>query len=198
MLQGLPIQLSSSRIFDKQVTSILKSFNRTVYTQKIFTLLRLLKFSAGKNPVSVGTDNKESIQRWSPTPLYAGHRHTNLSSTDSLITTGKERGNMDPRNENIEKILTMRKLAMRRLAKRQKAGVLSRIGVRPSASPFKKASMFNRVQATSATGKKYFQNFQNCFLKGAVTAVQFILLNFANYSPSIAMELKVSKQITCK
>ena len=29
-------------------------------------------------------------------------------------------------------------------------------------------------------------------------AVLFILLNFANYSPSIAMELKVSKEISCK
>ena len=31
-------------------------------------------------------------------------------------------------------------------------------------------------------------------------AVQFTLFNFANYSPSIAMELKVpvSKEITCK
>ena len=30
-------------------------------------------------------------------------------------------------------------------------------------------------------------------------AVQFILFNFANnYSPSIAMELKVSNEITCK
>ena len=38
----------------------------------------------------------------------------------------------------------------------------------------------------------------SCLLKGAVTAVQFILFNFANYSPSIAMELKVSKEITCK
>ena len=28
--------------------------------------------------------------------------------------------------------------------------------------------------------------------------VQFILFNFANYSPSVAMELKVSKEITCK
>ena len=27
---------------------------------------------------------------------------------------------------------------------------------------------------------------------------QFILFNFANYSPSIAIELKVSKEITCK
>ena len=27
-------------------------------------------------------------------------------------------------------------------------------------------------------------------------AVQFILFNFAKYSPSIAMELKVSKEIT--
>ena len=34
--------------------------------------------------------------------------------------------------------------------------------------------------------------------KGAVSAVQFILFNFANYSPSIAMELKVSKEITGK
>ena len=29
-------------------------------------------------------------------------------------------------------------------------------------------------------------------------AVHFILFNFANYSPSIGMELKVSKEITCK
>ena len=37
-------------------------------------------------------------------------------------------------------------------------------------------------------------------LKGAVrvTAVQFILYNFTNYSPSIAMELKVNKEITCE
>ena len=34
--------------------------------------------------------------------------------------------------------------------------------------------------------------------RGCVTAVQFILFNFASYSPSIAMELKVSKEITCK
>ena len=74
---------------------------------------------------------------------------------------------MDPRNGNIEKILTMRKLAMRRLAKRHNAGVLSHTGVRPSAAPFKKPSMFDRVQATSATVKKYFQNSQNCFLKGS-------------------------------
>ena len=37
-------------------------------------------------------------------------------------------------------------------------------------------------------------------IKGAVTvtAVQFILFYFANYSPSIAMELKVGKEITRK
>ena len=29
-------------------------------------------------------------------------------------------------------------------------------------------------------------------------AAQLLLFNFANYSPSIAMELKVSKEITCK
>ena len=34
--------------------------------------------------------------------------------------------------------------------------------------------------------------------RGCFTALQFILFNFANYSPSIARELKVSKQITCK
>ena len=33
---------------------------------------------------------------------------------------------------------------------------------------------------------------------GCVTAVQFILFHFANYAPSIAMELKRSKEITCK
>ena len=33
---------------------------------------------------------------------------------------------------------------------------------------------------------------------GCVTAVQFILFNFANCSPSIAMELKVSKETTRK
>ena len=36
------------------------------------------------------------------------------------------------------------------------------------------------------------------FNRSCFTAVQFILFNFANYSPSIAMELKVSKEITCK
>ena len=35
--------------------------------------------------------------------------------------------------------------------------------------------------------------------RGRVTAVHFILFNFANFSPSIAMELKVlSKEIPCK
>ena len=37
-----------------------------------------------------------------------------------------------------------------------------------------------------------------CIKRGCVAAVQFILFNFANYSPSIAMELKLSKEITCK
>ena len=31
--------------------------------------------------------------------------------------------------------------------------------------------------------------------RGCVTAVQFILFNFVNYSPSIAMKLKVSKEL---
>ena len=45
--------------------------------------------------------------------------------------------------------------------------------------------IFNHGKATQVT-------------RGCVKAVQFILFNFANYSPSIAMELKVSKEITCK
>ena len=36
------------------------------------------------------------------------------------------------------------------------------------------------------------------FKRSCVTAVHFILFAFANYSPSIAMELKVSKECTCK
>ena len=35
-------------------------------------------------------------------------------------------------------------------------------------------------------------------LRGGVMAVQFILSYFGNYSPSIAMELKLGKEITCK
>ena len=35
-------------------------------------------------------------------------------------------------------------------------------------------------------------------LKGLFYDIQFILFNFANQPPSIAMELKVSKEITCK
>ena len=34
--------------------------------------------------------------------------------------------------------------------------------------------------------------------RGCVTAVQFILFNFANYSPSITMKLEASREITCK
>ena len=36
------------------------------------------------------------------------------------------------------------------------------------------------------------------FKRGCVTAAQLLLFNFANYSPSIAMKLKVRKDITCK
>ena len=40
---------------------------------------------------------------------------------------------------------------------------------------------------------------ENCaYWRGCVTAVKFILFNFDNYSPSIAMELKVSKEIRGK
>ena len=37
--------------------------------------------------------------------------------------------------------------------------------------------------------------FWLAYERGCITAVQFILFNFANYPPSIAMELKVSKEI---
>ena len=43
----------------------------------------------------------------------------------------------------------------------------------------------------------YFRDAQ-LHERGCVTAVQFILFNFANYSPSIAVELKASREITCK
>ena len=43
-----------------------------------------------------------------------------------------------------------------------------------------------------------FELRSTLFKRGCVTAVQFILFNFVNYSPSIAMELKVSKEITGK
>lgn len=87
----------------------------------------LQKFSAGTKSESVSAekDNEESV------------------------TTGKERGNVYPGNEN--NIFTMRKLAMRRLAKRHKTGVSTRTGIRPSAS-----STFERLRPPFATGKKYF------------------------------------------
>ena len=74
-------------------------------------------------------DSEESTVEWNPTPLYAGqikplHRHTSPSSTESSVKTGKELVNVDPSNEKMEKINTMRELAMRRLAKRHKTAVL--------------------------------------------------------------------------
>ena len=43
-----------------------------------------------------------------------------------------------------------------------------------------------------------FQVLNRVHERGCVTEVQFILFNFVNYSPSIAMELKVSKEFTGK
>ena len=43
-----------------------------------------------------------------------------------------------------------------------------------------------------------FELRSTLFKRSCVTAVQFILFNFANYSSSVAMELEVSKEITCK
>ena len=42
------------------------------------------------------------------------------------------------------------------------------------------------------------EGFQRCSAERLKGAVQLILFNFANHSPSIAMELKVSKEITGK
>ena len=53
---------------------------------------------------------------------------------------------------------------------------------------------FELVQTVSAK-KIIIQRFKDTTSK---ESVQFILFNFANYLPSNAMELKVSKEITCK
>ena len=70
-------------------------------------------------------DSEKSPAGWNPTPLYAGqikplHRHTSPSSTESSVKTGKERVNVDPGNEKMEKILDMNELAIRKLAKKHK------------------------------------------------------------------------------
>ena len=106
--------------------SLFKRKNCTAYAQNYSALsYPLQKYSAGTKSVSAEKDNEESV------------------------TTGKERGNVYPGNEN--NIFSMRKLAMRRLAKRHKTGVSTRTGIRPSAS-----STFERVRPPFATGKKYF------------------------------------------
>ena len=106
--------------------SLFKRKNCTAYAQNYSALsYPLQKFSAGTKSVSAEKVNEESV------------------------TTGKERGNIYPRNEN--NIFTKRKLAMRRLAKRHKTGVSTHTGVRTSAS-----STFEQVRPPFATGKKYF------------------------------------------
>ena len=42
-------------------------------------------------------------------------------------------------------------------------------------------------------GKETIQTFNRSIERGCVTAVQFILFNFADYSPSVAMKLKYMK-----
>ena len=110
-------------------------------------------------------DSEESTAGWNPIPLYAGqikplHRHTSPSSTESSVKTGKEQGNVYPRNEKMEKILTMRKLAMRRLAKRHENVfhliLPSRTCLNVDVSEnllFKETSTFERVRPLFATGK---------------------------------------------
>ena len=102
-------------------------------------------------------DSEESTVGWNPTPLYAGqikplHRHTSPSSTESSVKTGKELVNVDPSNEKMEKIFTMRELAMRRLAKRHKTVLpqtakRTRLNVDVSLNLlFKETSTFERVR----------------------------------------------------
>ena len=55
------------------------------------------------------------------------------------------------------------------------------------------------ISKIQLAGQKYRDNTTQARLeRGCVTAVQFILFTFAKYSPSIGMELKVSKEITRK
>ena len=62
---------------------------------------------------------------------------------------------------------------------------------------FTSVTSIELIYGTSRENVK-FELRSTLFKRGCVTAVQFILFNFANYSPSVAMELKVSKEITCK
>ena len=110
-------------------------------------------------------DSEKSPAGWNPTPLYAGqikplHRHTSPSSTESSVKTGKERVNVDPGNEKMEKILDMNELAIRKLAKRHKTVfhliLPSRTCLNVDVSLnllFKETSTFERVRPLFATGK---------------------------------------------
>ena len=110
-------------------------------------------------------DSEKSPAGWNPTPLYAGqikplHRHTSPSSTESSVKTGKERVNVDPGNEKMEKILDMNELAIRKLAKRHKTVfhliLPSRTCLNVDVSLnllCKETSTFERMRPTFATGK---------------------------------------------
>ena len=150
-------------------------------------------------------DSEESTAGWNPTPLYAGqikplHRRTSPSSTESSVKTGKERGNVDPRNEKMEKILTMRKLAMRRLAKRHETVfhliLPSRTCLNVDVSLnllFKETSTFEQVRPTFATGKVTSNYPEQFFIFPGLfsfpTAVNFRLKCFALTRPWLATVL---------
>ena len=69
----------------------------------------------------------------------------------------KVKWNMDAKDMNIRKYLTMRKFAIRRAAKKHKAVVpLYITGMHSSASPLKKAFVLQTLRPTFVTGKKYF------------------------------------------
>ena len=53
------------------------------------------------------------------------------------------------------------------------------------------------VQTKKSSGL-YWKLVMLILLSHSPAAMFFILFNFANYSPSMAMELKVSKEVTCK
>ena len=117
------------------------------------------------------TPHKSPILLLSPTQ----HKPTTPSSTlrSGLVITDVEginlkqdsdkvKWNMDAKDMNVRKYLTMRKFAIRRAAKKHKAVVPPYITeMRFSASPLKEAFAFQTLRPTFVTGKKYFF-LQNC------------------------------------
>ena len=63
----------------------------------------------------------------------------------------------------------------------------------------KGTSLVKRASSDKESSSSNQQRIQiTSLIRGCVTVVQFILFNFADYYPSIAMDDKVSKEITIK